>query len=225
MAVAVRLSPWPRLTSEVDSAVECLRQVLPDNLDDARIKRIGATASAHVERYAGRGTPQNCKDQATELFSGYLSQARTGPVTKIALGTFSTERMTNHAAMFRNSGAAALLAPWKIRRGGAIPGTFTKGAPAMSRTQLASVDISETAVDITNGLDDDVTYEFQRSITSQASAIILYAFGATTAPSDEADYFTLSGDEFVPFVTPGSVWVKVADTTSNYTAAVAISTT
>ena len=221
--MAVVLTPWPRLTSEVDAAVECLRQVLPDSLNDARIKRLGATASAHVERYANRA-PQNVKDQAAELFAGYLSQARTGPVTKITLANLDIERMTNHAAMFRNCGAAALLSPWKIRRGGAIPGTYQEG-PVMSRTQLSSVDITETAVDITTGLDDDTTFEFQRSITSQSAAIILYAFAGATAPTDEGDYFTLSGDEYVPFTTPGEVWVKVADTSSDHTAAVAISTT
>ena len=132
MAVAVALTPWPKLTSEIDLAVECLRQVLPDSLDDARIKRLGAVAAAHVERYASNA-PQNCKDQALELFAGYLSQARTGPVMKIELGNLNIERSINHAAMFRNCGAAALLSPWKIRRGGAIPGTYT-AAVAISTT-------------------------------------------------------------------------------------------
>ena len=95
----------------------------------------------------------------------------------------------------------------------------------MAKTQLPSVTITETATDIANGLDDDSTFEFQRSITSPPAAIILYAFGGTSAPTSEGDYFTLSGDEYVPFVTPGNVWVKVADTTADLTATIAISTT
>ena len=224
MAVAVALSPWPRLTSEIDRAVECLRQVLPDSLDDARIKRLGAVAAAHVERYASNA-PQNVKDQSAEMYIGYMAESRGGPVTKISLRTIDIERQVNHAAMFRNCGAAGLLSPWKKRRGGAIPGTY-KETEKMSRTQLPNVDITETAINIADGLDSDTSYEFQRSIESQIEAVILYAFGGgDTAPANDADYHVLDGFEYVAFIGSDTVWCKVADTTSDRTAAVAISTT
>ena len=223
MAVAVALSPWPRLNSEIDRAVECLRQVLPDSLDDARIKRLGAVAAAHVERYAA-GAPQNVKDQAAEMFAGYMAESRGGPVTKLAMGTIDIERQVNHAAMFRNCGAAGLLSPWKKRRAGAIPGTH-KEAETMSRTQLPNADITETAINIADGLDGDTSYEFQRAITSDVGATILYAFGGDNAPSDEADYHVLNGFEYIAFIGSDTVWCRVADTISDYTAALAISTT
>ena len=40
--------------------------------------------------------------------------------------------------------------------------------------------------------------------------LILYYFGVIASATAEADYFTLSGDEYVDFTVPGNVWAKVA---------------
>ena len=121
--MAVGLSPWPTETSEIDAAVDCLRQVLPDSLDDARIKRLGAVAAAHVERYAGNAPPQNVRDQAVEMLAGYVAEIRYSSLTGLNAGSVDlkfSDRPINYAAAFRNSGAAGMLSPWKKRRAGAI---------------------------------------------------------------------------------------------------------
>lgn len=117
--MAVTLSPWPTTPAALTAALACLRQVISES-DDERLGRLGAAASAHVERCAP-DAPQAVKDQAVEMLAGYMAQAaRTGSTMKIDTGSVSIERTTNHAAMFRNSGAAGLLSPWKVRRAGAI---------------------------------------------------------------------------------------------------------
>ena len=72
-----------------------------------------------VERYAA-DAPQPLKDEAVIRFAGYLAQCDFGSHVKESLGPMDTEYVTNHAAMFRNSGAAALLNRWRVRRAGAI---------------------------------------------------------------------------------------------------------
>ena len=57
------------------------------------------------------------------------------------------------------------------------------------------------------------------------NAVILYSFGDDSAPTNDGDYFTLNGLEYIEFTVPGNVWAKVLDTSQNYTAALAISTT
>ena len=117
--MAVTLSPWPTTPAAMEKAVNCLKQVLPANLDGPAIKRLGAMASEHVEGYAP-GAPQCVRDQAVELFAGYIAQSRTGPINKLGLANVNIERSTNHAAAFRLCGAAGLLTRWKVRRAGAI---------------------------------------------------------------------------------------------------------
>ena len=77
-------------------------------------------ASAMVEAYAP-GAPQALKDEALIRFAGYLAGSDFGGiVSENSVGSAQVEYVTNHAAMFRNSGAAALLTGWRIRRAGSI---------------------------------------------------------------------------------------------------------
>ena len=59
-------------------------------------------------------------NEATVRLGGYLAQSDFGGVRSESLGPKSIEYVTNHAAAFRNSGAAALLTRYKRRRAGAI---------------------------------------------------------------------------------------------------------
>lgn len=78
-----------------------------------------ATASALVEREAPNA-PEAIQNAAVIRFAGYLSQSDFGTIRMEEIGPRRVEYITNHAAMFRNCGAKALLSPWKIRRAGLI---------------------------------------------------------------------------------------------------------
>ena len=116
----VRLSPWPEGGEELESAIAKLRRVIVNLEDDARASEIGGLAAALIEKYAP-GAPAAVKDEAAIRFAGYLAQSSSfGAILKGGVGPLSIEYQTNHAAMFRNCGAAALLTHWKIRRAGVI---------------------------------------------------------------------------------------------------------
>ena len=72
-----------------------------------------------VEQYAP-GAPQALKDEAVIRFAGYLAGSDFGGIAKEGIGPKEVEYTVNHAAMFRNSGAAALLSRWRVRRAGTI---------------------------------------------------------------------------------------------------------
>lgn len=76
-------------------------------------------AIARVERYAP-GAPQTIKNEAVARYAGYLAQSDFGPIRSESIGPRSVEYITNHAAAFRNCGAAGLLSPWRVRRGGRV---------------------------------------------------------------------------------------------------------
>ena len=120
------LSPWPDTPAALASATAVLKQVLPDNLSDERVQRLGAVASALVEDYAP-GAPQNVRDQCTEMVAGYMAQVTNNAFGAVVDDTVDLADIKldnayqhNHGMMFRNCGAAAMLSPWKVRRGGAI---------------------------------------------------------------------------------------------------------
>ena len=118
------LSPWPdetRPEEERTAAAEQLKSAVQGAAleSDERANQLGAVASAMVEEYAP-GAPQELKNEAVIRFAGYLAQSDFGTIRKEDIGPQSFEYVTNHAAMFRNSGAAALITRWKIRRAGAI---------------------------------------------------------------------------------------------------------
>ncbi len=121
MAV-VALSPWPtRASMALDDATGRLRTVIGGRaaLSDEDAAHLGATASALVESYAP-SAPQALRDEATIRFAGYLAQSNFGDIAKESIGPRDIEYTVNHANAFRNSGAAALLSRWRVRRAGAV---------------------------------------------------------------------------------------------------------
>ena len=124
MAVAP-LSPWPSEANAELKATERLALAIGSSQrggsaqTDELAERVGVAASAMVEQYAP-GAPQALKDEAVIRFAGYLAQSDFGGIVKEGIGPKEVEYTVNHAAMFRNSGAAALLSRWRVRRAGAI---------------------------------------------------------------------------------------------------------
>ena len=118
------LSPWPMEATAKAAAIVRLRTAVAGRTlnDDGAADALGATASALVQRYAP-GAPQACRDEAVIRAAGYLAGSDFGAFlqepTSVG-GKDGGRYVTNHASLFRNSGAAALLAPWRVRRAGAI---------------------------------------------------------------------------------------------------------
>ena len=86
-----------------------------------RATRVLAVATEAVQHYAPEA-PEALQNEAVIRFGGYLLAADYGPITDETIGPRSASYVTNHAAMFRNSGAAALLTRYRIRRAGSIAG-------------------------------------------------------------------------------------------------------
>lgn len=78
-----------------------------------------AAATARVTRYAP-GAPDEIHNEAVIRYVGYLAGSDFGGFVDEREGPQSKTYTTNHAAMFRNSGAAGLLAPWRTHRAGSV---------------------------------------------------------------------------------------------------------
>ena len=120
MAVSLQaLSPWPSATAAVAqaAAVARLKAAVRGAADesDERACSLGMTAAAYIER-AAPGAPQAIKDEAVIRFAGYLASSDFGAVKREQVGEVAFEHATNHGRIFYNSGAGALLSPWKKRR-------------------------------------------------------------------------------------------------------------
>ena len=76
-------------------------------------------ARARLQAYAP-GAPVAAKTVAAWRYIGYLAEAEFGAVESDNVGPTTVNYVTNHAAAWRNSGAAGCVAPWRIRRAGAI---------------------------------------------------------------------------------------------------------
>ena len=84
-----------------------------------RATRVLPVAVQMVNDYAPNA-PDVLKDEATIRFAGYLLQADYGTVKSMKRwGRNRPTYTTNHAAAFRNSGAAMLLTRYRVRRAGA----------------------------------------------------------------------------------------------------------
>ena len=81
---------------------------------------LGELAAARVELEAP-DAPQAVRDESGDPIRGILWRDRiTVRYAHETIGPQSITYTLNHAAAFRNCGAAGLLAPWKVRRAGAI---------------------------------------------------------------------------------------------------------
>lgn len=116
MAVAA-LSPWPTTPAATAAAVACLGAEI--GATDERVGQLGATAAALVERHAP-AAPQPIKNEAVIRCAGWLCQQPAGSVRSERVGDLSTGYSPAMLSALRHSGAAALLAPWRVRRAGSI---------------------------------------------------------------------------------------------------------
>ena len=232
--MAVILSPWPSDTAPLALATSTLKDAVEPGASDAKIQRLGAVAAALTERYAPKA-PQEIRNESVTRFSGYQAESSSGgfgatrsdKLEVDGLGR-DTQYVVNHAAMFRNCGAAGLLSPWRIRRAGAIDSSDASTASTASTTQestmpaqqLSSIELTENPVNIADGLAAG-SYEFQVSAESNASAIVLYSYG-DTAPSELSQYFTARYPDRISFqvVSGTRLWCRVRS--NNLPATVAI---
>ena len=118
------LVPWPPTTSAAarTAAVARLQKAVGGRTtdDDDSANALGEAAAATVEAYAP-GAPQALKDEALIRFAGYLSGSDYGGiVSETSVASAQVTYVVNHSNAWRNSGAAALLTRWRIRRAGAI---------------------------------------------------------------------------------------------------------
>lgn len=114
------LSPWPTTPAALAAATATLKAAIAgDSASDAEVQRVGAVASVLVEREAP-DAPDAIRDEALIRMAGYLLGSDFGGVREEEIGPRRVEYAPNHGMAFRHSGAKALLAPWRVRRAGAI---------------------------------------------------------------------------------------------------------
>lgn len=126
------LVPWPSrtATTSLNKARSYLREAIGAlDLSGDRVDRLGRVAAALVQRYAP-SAPEEIMDEAVVRFTGYLAQSDFGAIRGETIGPRGVEYQTNHAAAFRNSGAAMLLSPWRVRRAGVIGDKSGAAAPS-----------------------------------------------------------------------------------------------
>lgn len=87
--------------------------------DPSRAERVLPVVASIIVDYAPQA-PTQLLNEACVRFGGYLLASDFGTVRSETLGPQAAEYVTNHAAMFRNSGAMALLTRYKRRRAGAL---------------------------------------------------------------------------------------------------------
>ncbi len=126
--MVVTLSPWPLSTSVVSRAAA--RDFLRANVsglddagsDDSRVDLLGETSSGIIERFAP-DAPSPIKAEATLRVAAYLVAYQPRGVQNIRGGGLNIrfERSRFFAPdPLSNSGALALLAPWRTHRALAI---------------------------------------------------------------------------------------------------------
>ena len=111
----------PAPDPDPDPTVTVTAQQLADESGAAiaRATRVLPVATQAVTDYAP-DAPEPLQNEAVLRFGGYLLGSGYGEVRSKSIGPLSVEHVVNHAAAFRNSGAAALLTRHKVRRAGAI---------------------------------------------------------------------------------------------------------
>jgi len=110
----VTVSPQP----ETDGDVTTFRA--PNETVEGRVTRVHAVACERVDGYAP-DAPDSISNEGVVRYAAYLlaSQATAGAIIETNLGV-EVKFAANHGLAFRNSGAEALLAPWKVRDAGVI---------------------------------------------------------------------------------------------------------
>ena len=111
-------TPEPQPDGAVTITAAELAEAVPIS-DVDRAGRVLAVATAIVVEYAPHA-PAALLNEAVIRLAGYLTQSDYGGVREEKMGPREVAYQMNHAMMFRNSGAQALLTRWKRRRAGAI---------------------------------------------------------------------------------------------------------
>ena len=185
--------------------------------ETTEMTRLLAYTAEAVARHAPQAPPV-VADEAAIRLAGYLYDMP------------DASRYAGHGDPLRNSGAARILLPYRIHRAGnvaeavGIVDLATTGeqedtmATTTSRATAGHVDVGETPVDITRGLDTG-TYQghpFSRGGTDLFGVVVAYS---ANPPADPADYFYIRPGDSFDFTVPGPVWVR---TDSGQTSTVAI---
>ena len=118
---AVVLSPFPgtSMVATRAAAVACVKASIAggSGLTDQRAAALGESASALVERFAPDAPPE-IRNEATIRIAGWMFARVPRPIQGVTVGSLRLdfrERFFAPDAM-RNSGARALLTPWRTRR-------------------------------------------------------------------------------------------------------------
>ena len=119
---SVVLSPFPGTTMPVQrpAAILCMKATIngASNLSDDRAAALGEAASALVERFAP-DAPQAVKNEAVIRAAAHILHREPKPLQGLSLPSGMRfdfrERFFAPNAMI-NSGARALLLPWRVRR-------------------------------------------------------------------------------------------------------------
>ena len=101
------------VTLTIDELAEAM------GMSETNARRLLGVAARAVNDYAPRA-PSALANEATIRYAGYLVNSLPGGIRRQAIGPKVLEYVTNHAAAFRNSGAAALLTRHKRRRARSI---------------------------------------------------------------------------------------------------------
>ena len=119
---SVILSPFPNatMTAQRPAAIACIKTSIggASNLSDDRAAALGEAASALVERFAP-DAPQAIRNEATIRVAARILHREPKPIQGVTLPSGFRfdfrERFFAPNAMV-NSGARALLLPWRVRR-------------------------------------------------------------------------------------------------------------
>ena len=111
--------PPPGLVGGPKTTVTAQQLADETGAEITRALRVLAVAAQVVNDYAP-SAPVLLQNKAVIRFGGYLLASGYGEVRSKSIGPLTVEHVVNHAAAFRNSGAAALVTRHKVRRAGAI---------------------------------------------------------------------------------------------------------
>ena len=119
---AVILTPCPGSTMTVQrpAAIACLKASITGGarLTDDRAAALGEAAAALVERFAP-DAPQAVRNEAVIRVAGWTYARQPRDIQAMTLGNVSLnfrDRSIASPDPLRNSGARALLSPWRARR-------------------------------------------------------------------------------------------------------------
>ena len=96
-----------------------LREVIETDLPDTALSRVLASAKAHVERYAP-GAPEDVQNEAAIRAVGYLLEQPAAARRSSEIGEHKEAFAVSNVNPLYHSGAAGLLAPWRVHRAGII---------------------------------------------------------------------------------------------------------